>query len=282
MPIVRFSKELLLPGGEFRSHIISSDDEFEHSHDCFEIVLIMNGTIRHLCNGIQTRLNRNDLVILRPGDTHRYIREENVPCTHRDLMISIAQTKYSAQYVNSQLFSVLLLTDKPPVLHISENTRNYIEEKIAVINKMKYYEESLKASIQNGFIASLLSLFFENVEAADNASLSTQYPYWFNQFLSLLHTPEVILGGIKTIKEKTDYNYSYVCRIFKKYTGVTITDYLQNIRLNAAAIQLVNSNTPVINIAMDVGYDSISYFNCIFKKKFKMTPQEYRSSQSKY
>ncbi len=66
-------------------------------------------------------------------------------------------------------------------------------------------------------------------------------------------------------------------RLFKKYTGRKLGDFIYEIRIEEAARRLREDNTNVIDIAFDVGFESIRTFNRIFPKFMDTTPNRYRS-----
>ena len=63
---------------------------------------------------------------------------------------------------------------------------------------------------------------------------------------------------------------------FKNQTGTSYVQYLNDYRLEAAAAQIQNSHTPVTDVALQNGFENISYFIRSFKKKFGCTPLSYR------
>ena len=69
------------------------------------------------------------------------------------------------------------------------------------------------------------------------------------------------------------------CRFFKRHTGRTFTQYINDLRLSAAARALSETDTPIIDIAYDSGYENLSYFNRRFKRRFNTTPNKYRAQQ---
>jgi len=66
-------------------------------------------------------------------------------------------------------------------------------------------------------------------------------------------------------------------RILKSHTGLSASNYINEIRLNEAYGLLVTQNISIKEIAQRVGYFDPKYFSRIFKKKFKVTPSEIRS-----
>ena len=69
---------------------------------------------------------------------------------------------------------------------------------------------------------------------------------------------------------------SHFMRWFKKMTGQGFTEYLNEHRLNAAADALRSDSDTVLAIAEQCGFENLSYFNRLFKKRYGMTPREYR------
>ncbi len=65
-------------------------------------------------------------------------------------------------------------------------------------------------------------------------------------------------------------------RRFKSATGETVNSYLQLIRVDAAKVSLVNTDQPVEEVSLNIGYENISFFRRIFKKQTGLTPSEYR------
>lgn len=78
------------------------------------------------------------------------------------------------------------------------------------------------------------------------------------------------------IEKTTQYRYSYVCDIFKRQTGYTMKQFLENIRLQKAAELLKSSSWKIYEISERCGYKNSYYFNRVFKRKYSCTPQEYR------
>jgi len=65
-------------------------------------------------------------------------------------------------------------------------------------------------------------------------------------------------------------------RRFKAATGVTINNYLQLVRVDAAKTSLVNTALSIEEISLNTGYENISFFRRLFKKQTSLTPSEYR------
>ena len=69
---------------------------------------------------------------------------------------------------------------------------------------------------------------------------------------------------------------SNFCKFFKKATGKTFSDYLNEIRINEACRLIRQTDHTIHQIAFQCGFETLSYFNRVFVNKKKMTPSNYR------
>jgi AraC-like DNA-binding protein len=81
------------------------------------------------------------------------------------------------------------------------------------------------------------------------------------------------------LKEVADLIYlteSNFCKFFKKATGKTYSDYLNETRINEASRLLIQTDKTVSQISFECGFDTLSYFNRVFLNKKFLTPSKYR------
>jgi len=69
----------------------------------------------------------------------------------------------------------------------------------------------------------------------------------------------------------------YFCKIFKKTTGLRFTDYVARVRLEDAKAELLNPDRRISEIAYDVGFQSLTQFNRVFKRIFGQSPTQFRA-----
>ena len=69
---------------------------------------------------------------------------------------------------------------------------------------------------------------------------------------------------------------NYLCRYFKKKMGMTVFQYMKQYRINKSIDLLLQSDLSIINIAMQCGFDNLSYYIRTFKKLTGLTPKQYR------
>ncbi|NIK78846.1 two-component system response regulator YesN [Paenibacillus castaneae] len=68
----------------------------------------------------------------------------------------------------------------------------------------------------------------------------------------------------------------YIVKLFKKETGLSISDHILKERIHLAKELLAMTDTTISNVALAVGFSNFSYFSTLFKKEVSMTPQDYR------
>ena len=72
------------------------------------------------------------------------------------------------------------------------------------------------------------------------------------------------------------YNKNYFYEVLKKHTGMTLVQYIQNVRLEKAEELLRTTDLGVRKISETVGYNNTTYFYKIFVNKYNSTPKNYR------
>ena len=69
----------------------------------------------------------------------------------------------------------------------------------------------------------------------------------------------------------------HFCKVFKKSTGIKFTNYVARVRLEDAKTQLLNPNRRISEVAYDVGFQSLTQFNRMFKRIFGQSPSAFRA-----
>jgi two-component system, response regulator YesN len=83
---------------------------------------------------------------------------------------------------------------------------------------------------------------------------------------------------LEKVAEHVGLNPSYFSTLFKKDTGVNFSVYLLNLRIENAKQLLKNTNLPLVEIAIEAGFDNQSYFSYVFRKSTGISPRQYRQS----
>jgi AraC-like DNA-binding protein len=94
------------------------------------------------------------------------------------------------------------------------------------------------------------------------------------QYIEENHGEALSLGQVaKTVNTST----FYFCKMFKKHTGLNFTEYVSRVRIESAKNLLLNPNLRISEIAYEVGFQSLTHFNRVFKGVVGESPTEYRA-----
>lgn len=93
------------------------------------------------------------------------------------------------------------------------------------------------------------------------------------KYIQLNHAKDITLTEVSN---QFHYSISYFCLLFKKHTGFSFTNYLNLIRMKKAKELLVDYDYKVYEVAEMVGFQTLPYFNRVFKQTFGCSPNEYR------
>lgn len=86
---------------------------------------------------------------------------------------------------------------------------------------------------------------------------------------------------LKSLADLANMSESAFCRFFKLHTGRRLSDYIIDIRLGYATRLLIDTTETIVEISFKCGYNNMSNFNRIFKRKKGCSPTEFRNSHHK-
>ena len=82
--------------------------------------------------------------------------------------------------------------------------------------------------------------------------------------------------SLSAVAQAAGASVFHFCKVFRKSTGLKFTDYVARVRLEDARTQLLNPNRRISEVAYDVGFQSLTQFNRMFKRVFGQSPTEFR------
>ncbi|MBQ8294858.1 MAG: helix-turn-helix domain-containing protein [Clostridia bacterium] len=264
-------KDIFISEFDLQTHLIDSLDDYYHTHTFYEVFYVINGEIDHYLNGTVRTLKTGDTVFLRPNDLHCFLRKpDQLASRHRDIMITEKQWAKACDYLHPETFNSLNKLPAPFSCQLNAEAMLRLENKLV---KLSSTNNDLSRTMQiNNVCIDLLSLYVENL-----AQDSIHHSALINQIISKMHRPDNFKAGIpKILSLFPTYSQNYLCRLFKQHTGMTMTDYLNNIRINYAVMLLQTQNLSIQQIAFECGFNNISYFNRVFKDHYKMSPSQFK------
>src|SRR5262245_37587793 len=146
--------------------------------------------------------------------------------------------------------------------------------------KEVYFNTRVISPRQHQSVIKLLSIFAQHLSMLSNQVIvqheNAEPPVISRakEYIQEHQTEELSLGEVARAVNMSTY---YFCKSFKKVTGINFTDYVSRVRLEKAKNLLLNPNLRVSEIAYEVGFQSLTHFNRVFKKILGQSPTQYRA-----
>ncbi len=159
-------------------------------------------------------------------------------------------------------------------LSFSGETKNTVVEKLQII-KDKNTFESLIGLIE------ILQILADSNEVKELNKEDTRIKWFLNDKIRMgtiydfIHENYDKKPNVNDIAKIVGLSTPAFCRYFKKQTNMTFTDFVNNYRINQAKIFLLKDYS-VTEVCFQVGFESLSYFNKLFKQHTEETPSEFK------
>ena len=147
------------------------------------------------------------------------------------------------------------------------------EEKNGFYSVVKFLTVLYELSISPG-TRTLSSSSFAKISANTESRRVNRVQKYVNEH----YFEEIHLSDLAELVNMSSTSFS---RFFKLRTGKSLTDYITDIRIGYATRLLVDTTTTIAEIAYDCGFNNLSNFNRIFKKKKGCSPKEFREQYRK-
>lgn len=254
-----------------------------HWHNYIELLHIVKGSYLFEINLENHILNEGDLCLLNSEELHQitgnadYEVHDVVLFDPRILGFSYAdewQEAYNIPFFNHSLIFKNII--HPEDVGYSD----------LVCLVQKLFEESLKQRENWYMNCKLLLLQLFNFAAAHHMLLPAKEVMSAGNARKILRYKAIISYmekhyqepvSLQQLADAVSCNSQYLCRFFKEIAGISPIQYLISYRLERACGLLAHTALPVTEIALDCGFDNISYFIRKFKAVKGCTPKEYRA-----
>jgi AraC-like DNA-binding protein/ligand-binding sensor protein len=132
-------------------------------------------------------------------------------------------------------------------------------------------------------IVRLLTFFAEQLSALMNHIVVEQQnaePLLVTKARNYIDQHKTEPLSLSAVAQAAGASVFHFCKVFHKATGLKFTDYVARVRLEAARTELLNPNRRISEVAYDVGFQSLTQFNRMFKRVFGQSPTELRAHLS--
>ena len=146
--------------------------------------------------------------------------------------------------------------------------------------KRAYFDSTVVPPKQHEAIVKLLSIFAQHLSMLSNQVIVQQEnaePPVITRAKEYIQEHQAENLRLGHVAKAVNTSTFYFCKMFKKVTGINFTDYLSRVRIEKSKNLLLNPNLRVSEIAFEVGFQSLTHFNRVFKKILGHSPTEYRA-----
>jgi AraC-like DNA-binding protein len=142
-----------------------------------------------------------------------------------------------------------------------------------------YFDTRVLSSKRYASAVGLLCIFAEHLSMVSNQLLvqveTTESPVITRakQFINNRYGEKLSLNQVAQAVYRSRFSF---CKLFRRATGVRFTEYLSSVRIEKAKNLLLNRNLRISEIGYEVGFQSITHFNRVFRAILGRSPKEYR------
>lgn len=260
-----------------------------HSHDFIQIYYIQDGMLQHEVEGQLDYLSKGDVFMIPPGVRHtsQPVDGNKVEYFSIGFMPSFVNfspegTTFLSEFLRFILFEYTIKSELAIKPRISFSDESFTRVNNLVKDMLLEYK-----SRKQGCMAYLKGQLLRLLVLIAREYTSTQY-YDHGKTTAKLYS-DAILNSIQYVDEnfakdlkiedmtrKFLLSRTYFCELFKKFTGSTFNEYINNLRINHAKALLASSDLNVTEVAIASGFNDISNFCRQFTKQINVSPSEYR------
>ena len=262
--------------GGIRFHHIFQDYPIYHTHDYFEVFICTSGSYIQNIDDEKFYYSKYDCTFFAPNSSHAIINNEE-------------KTGHYAIEINTEYFQRFCMSMCPYLYErlIEEKFKNYSISEIR-FKKIVSYLNQIRDANENSYqrtiaISMLLFNLVEPIVTSTKLIYDNNHSKWLNDLLIEINKPENLSWSVSDVIKNSMYSHTHLSRLFKEEMGISLLQYLTDVKMANARDLLINTTIPLEEVRETLGYTSLSHFNNLFKKYYKITPGKYRSkNKNKY
>lgn len=267
--------------GIFLDHVIR-DSRFnmptKHFHNEYEIYYLLDGSRYYFIENQTYIVNKGSLVIVDSQQIHKTSTFGN--SYHDRILLEINEnptTSYIHGLNNMSLHR--FFQEYAGIIELTPSQQRAIESLLfTMIDEFEHrhvnYENMILSKLNELLIT--ISRYKEvNDVLTPIDSPSTKYTK-VNEVADYITQHYASPLSLHDLAEHFYINKSYLSRVYKEITGFTVNEYINITRIKRAQHLLLNTDDSIHCIALGLGYESVSYFERVFKKYTETTPLRYR------
>ena len=239
-----------------------------HAHKSYEIYVLISGTKSYFIESDFFSVNAGEVVLISPEKLHK---TGGYGCYRA--LISFSDEFLRKYFTQNAIDKMLGCFDKK---HLKP-TKDQFDEILKIVNLMLKNQADKIEGDAFLHLAEILKILKESPKAVKSVIETKGYT---NKIIEYVNANYNTISGLKDVADKFYVNKSYLCRLFKKETGMQFTTFLNKIKVRSAVNLLLTTNKSISEISYLVGFSTSAYFCNIFKKEYALTPHEYKKRHS--
>lgn len=250
-----------------------------HWHDEMEIIYIKKGNGLITVDFVQYPVSSGTIVLILPGQLHSIDEDPGDSMEYENIIfhpnLLIAKTVDSG----NTAFLQPLFAGELTVPTVYNYDTPFYQEIASCVDANDEIRKTFPKGYQLFLKSQLFLLFFLLVNHhSSNAAVrkDTRSLDKMKRILKYIENNYMNRITIADIAGEAGLSQSHFMKYFKNTMGTSFIDYLNEYRLTMASRLLLSSDSTILNIAVEVGFDNLSYFNRTFKRRFGQTPSAYR------
>lgn len=254
-----------------------------HFHPEFEIYYMFNGERYYFIENKTYQIRKGSLVLIDSMHIHKTsVMGKNF---HDRFLIELNAEPFSTFFQNISGISLAEFFFKYScVLELDEQAQAWIERRFNdIMEEAEKKHDNYSIFIMMKITEILLYVHRSYSERLipHNLSMSDKPKHkMINEIATFITQGEVRVRTLDEVCNRFFISKSYLCRVFKEVTGFTVQDYIHIHSVKKAQQLLEQNEMSVAVISECLGYNSVTYFERVFKKYTETTPLKYRKKLS--
>ena len=251
-----------------RKRLDNRRPRYRHRHDYFELMVVLQGHVRHEVNEAANVLGPGSAVFIRPDDLHLVHACKGAEATIANLMFRPDSIRHLLDLFDEDIEGRFFWTTAPlpETRYLPYQSREYILERI---NRLG---DGRRTRLRSENI--LLHLLSDLLDAGDAEGVNL--PFWLATACRTAEDPTVFIHGASGLVQASGRSHEHVCRAMKRYLGVSPSTWINQRRMDHAARLLGNERLSVGEVSEACGIQNIGHFYRLFRSRHGVTPAAFR------